>query len=71
MQLIVSTIVFVVKANNGGETRKYYYCTSYICGALPQPSEQTRNYQHWLPTSPPRKQMLCLQNQAVPCVKCR
>jgi len=40
MQLIVSTIVFVVKANNGGETRKYYYCTSYICGALPQPSNR-------------------------------
>uniref|UniRef100_A0A6U4PPW4 Rhodopsin n=2 Tax=Hemiselmis andersenii TaxID=464988 RepID=A0A6U4PPW4_HEMAN len=29
---IVSTVVFVFKANNGGETRKYYYCTSYICG---------------------------------------
>jgi bacteriorhodopsin len=34
-QLIVSTIVFVFKAFPGGETRKYYYCTAYICGKCP------------------------------------
>ncbi|EKX30870.1 hypothetical protein GUITHDRAFT_122924 [Guillardia theta CCMP2712] len=30
--LIVSTIVFLSKANVSGEQRKYYTCTTYICG---------------------------------------
>jgi len=30
--LVVSTIVFLMKANSSGEQRKYYYLSTYICG---------------------------------------
>eukprot|EP00281_Chroomonas_sp_CCMP1168_P018759 CAMPEP_0206227594 /NCGR_PEP_ID=MMETSP0047_2-20121206/8708_1 /ASSEMBLY_ACC=CAM_ASM_000192 /TAXON_ID=195065 /ORGANISM="Chroomonas mesostigmatica_cf, Strain CCMP1168" /LENGTH=246 /DNA_ID=CAMNT_0053650759 /DNA_START=55 /DNA_END=795 /DNA_ORIENTATION=+ len=30
--LVVSTIVFLAKANSSGEQRKYYYLSTYICG---------------------------------------
>jgi bacteriorhodopsin len=49
--LIVSTIVFVVKANNGGETRKYYYCTSYICGFAAIAYLAMLSGQGWLATT--------------------
>jgi len=28
----VCTVVFLAKANTSGEQRKYYYCSTYICG---------------------------------------
>lgn len=30
--LVVATVVFLMKANSSGETRKYYYLSTYICG---------------------------------------
>ena len=30
--LIVSTVLFLVKASGSGEQRKYYYLSTYICG---------------------------------------
>eukprot|EP00961_Rhodomonas_salina_P262463 3546990-Rhodomonas_salina.1 len=30
--LLVSTIVFIARAGSAGETKKYYYCSVFICG---------------------------------------
>jgi len=49
--LIVSTIVFVFKAFPGGETRKYYYCTAYICGFASVAYLAMLSGQGWLATS--------------------